>query len=220
MKNHPCPYSNEILEYFQGLVRPGAMVLDNMAGSGKIHELKNCYTFGVEIEPEWALAHPRNICGDAMNLPFPDDSFDDVFVSCAYANRLADQYLPPDSDTSTRLTYAIRLGRKLSKNSGARYGFNKSYKEIHTAAWADAARVLKSFDSKDRIDGGRSRFILNVKDFYIKGEKQLVTDWHVETLTSLGFQEMFRVELESSGWKLSPHRLRDNEKIIIFDYMN
>lgn len=69
----------------------GLRVLDNFAGVGLIHELP-FDTWGTELEPEWACAHPRTLVADATRLPFPDGSFDAVATSPTYANRMADTY--------------------------------------------------------------------------------------------------------------------------------
>lgn len=211
MANHPCPYPDSVLEVFQDIVdaelNHEAIVLDNMAGIGRIHELSGCQTVGIEIEPEWASQHSRNICGDATALPFASSTIDAVFVSCSYGNRLADQYLPPDHDTSSRLSYAISLGRKLSEGSGAKLAWGPKYQALHASAWAEAGRVLKR----------PGLFVLNVKDYFIRGERQQVCVWHQKTLESLDFHLAHVIELpEQLGWRNSPTRLRDHEKVFVF----
>lgn len=216
--HHPCPYPESILEVFQQIVderlTPDSLILDNMAGIGKIHMLKRCLTVGIEIEPEWAAQHPLNICGDATSLPFSTNSIDAVFVSPAYGNRLADQYLPPEADRSSRMSYAISIGRKLSEGSGAKLPFGSKYCDLHVAAWTEAARVLKASHSPRP-----ALFVLNVKDYFIKGERQEVCKWHQETLESLDFHLVDQIDLPGQlGWRNSPTRLRDHEKVFVFQY--
>lgn len=83
-------------------------ILDPMAGAGRVHELGGVTiqdagmdsepravsfeTVGVELEPEWAAAHPRTIVGDALRLPFADITFDAIVVSPTYGNRMADHH--------------------------------------------------------------------------------------------------------------------------------
>lgn len=70
-------------------------VLDPFAGVGRIHELhveQGHNTVGVELQPEWAAAHPRTVVGDATRLPFPGGSFDVIATSPCYGNRMADHH--------------------------------------------------------------------------------------------------------------------------------
>ena len=80
---HPAKFSNPILAVINEVLaeeskrqgRPYS-VLDPMAGVGRIHELDHRYiseTIGVEIEPEWAAAHPGTEVGDATALRWPED---------------------------------------------------------------------------------------------------------------------------------------------------
>ena len=80
--NHPAKFPTKVLEIFQDHVNnqpEPPIVLDPFAGVGGIHSLENCRsTAGVELEPEWAAAHPNTACGDSAQLllAVPDDSID------------------------------------------------------------------------------------------------------------------------------------------------
>lgn len=107
--DHPATFSAEVLPhlaaaldqviaagpYLTGPVRG----LDPFAGEGlKFHALADPYDtdllelVGVELEPEWAANHPRNIVADSTRLPFDDQSFDIAVTSCCYGNRMADDH--------------------------------------------------------------------------------------------------------------------------------
>ena len=77
--NHPAKYSQKILDAFAAVIISNAKVLDPMAGTGKIFDLENkrpdLDIYAVEIEPEWALAHPKTTIGNALYLDWPDGFF-------------------------------------------------------------------------------------------------------------------------------------------------
>lgn len=81
---HPAKFSDSFLHEVQCLLEAhlpaGGLVLDPFAGDGGVHQLASdrYRTVGVEIQAPWALAHPGTIQGDALYLPFRDDSFDCV----------------------------------------------------------------------------------------------------------------------------------------------
>lgn len=213
--SHPCAYPREVLDAMQTHVNrtePGCgstvKVLDPMAGIGRIHDLHGCWTCGIELEPEWATQHDRNIVGDATNMWFfPDDSMDVIAVSPAYGNRLADQYLPPESDRSRRYTYATSLGRRCSDRSGAALQWGDAYRELHEAAWAESVRLLRP--------GGL--FLLNAKNHVRRGEEQPVLEWHIATLIALGLSVVEDAVLGTDGIKHSPHRDRFPERLIVLE---
>ena len=89
---HPAKFSDSVLENASFFINAGWRVLDPFAGVGRIHEITKADTWGIEIEPEWASAHPRTLVGSALHLPFRDASFDCIFTSPTYGNRLADHH--------------------------------------------------------------------------------------------------------------------------------
>ena len=96
---HPAAFSDAILRYLANSdLLPSGVLLDPFAGIGKCHRLASADRrfIGVEIEPEWANCHPDTVVGDALALPFEDESFDGCLTSCCYGNRMADSHNAKD----------------------------------------------------------------------------------------------------------------------------
>ncbi len=187
--SHPARYSNAILERFAEVIvglwgeREHMRVLDPFAGTGRIHDLpatlpeafrSAIHTTGVEIEPEWAAMREGTVIGSALCLPFNDETFDVVATSPTYGNRLADSHNA--SDPHLRRSYTHDLGRPLDDDSSGDLQWGPRYRTFHTAAWTEAARVLRP--------GGH--LLLNIKDHVRGGEQQPVAAWHTASLTRLG----------------------------------
>jgi len=141
----------------------------------------------VEIEPEWAALNPRTTLGNALALPWPDDYFDSVCTSPTYSNRMADHHEAKDS--SRRNTYRHALGRPLHPDNSGAMQWGPQYREFHAKAWTEARRVLQL--------GGV--FVLNIKDHVRKGQRQHVTQWHIEALMDLGFAIVEHVAVDCPG---------------------
>jgi hypothetical protein len=194
----PSKYSKPIIQKFKELVdahgNKGDYILDPMAGVGGIHKLRDIcktkpITVGNELEHEWAACHPSTTQGNCLSLPYPDGFFDWIMVSPPYGNRMADTFTPSKEDTSIRNTYRHRLGRELSEDNsgGMQWGFE--YQQFHLKAWTEAYRVLRP--------GGF--FVLNIKDHIRKGERQKVTEWHLNALKRTGLTIHSSHEIELSG---------------------
>lgn len=211
-RDHPAPFSDAILNELAELTTDGFIVgrvLDPFAGKGRVHELADRYglplvTVGVELEPEWAAWHPRTIVADATALPFPDRYFDTVVTSPAYGNRFADSY--DGRDGSKRRTYRLSLGRLLHHRSGARLHWGNDYFRLHLAAYDEANRVLAR--------GGYA--IVNVSDF-IKGRVVVpAVDWHVNALTTAGFDVIECREVTTPRYREGAnHELRVPAEVVI-----
>ncbi|MGA0894617.1 MAG: ParB N-terminal domain-containing protein [Ilumatobacteraceae bacterium] len=197
---HPATYPQAVLDIFAELAAGHCSdedipsVLDPFAGVGTIHQLRDQLlvdTVGVELEPEWAAAHPDTICGDSRRLEelLPDRWFDVIATSPAYGNRLADDYQA--SDPQARRSYAIDLGRSLTDGSGAGLHFDTDgeYEELHRTVWWQAVKMLRP--------GGL--FLLNCKDFQRDGRIVPVTGWHVGVLADLGLTAIDIRTLPAAG---------------------
>jgi tRNA G10 N-methylase Trm11 len=177
MTPHPAKFSKAVLEVVDSLLIPGGWVLDPFAGVGGIHALyPKCKTVGIELEPEWALQHERTMVGNALNLLFPDATFDAVATSPCYGNRMADHH--DAKDASSRITYKHKLGRDLTPGNSGAMQWGDEYRHFHVAAWVEAVRVLKP----------NGQFILNISNHIRNGKEVGVSDWHAGVLGGLGLE--------------------------------
>jgi len=188
---HPARYTAHLIPHLAEALRGCRSVLDPMAGVGGIARVAALagvsQVVGVELEPEWAGAHPCVIEGNALALPFPDDTFDAVCVSPTYGNRMADHH--EARDRSVRHTYRHALGRPLHPDNSGALPWGPAYRDFHHRAWSEALRVLRP--------GGR--FVVNCKDHIAAGELVPVTGWHVDTLAGLGCVLRARWTVDTPG---------------------
>lgn len=213
MTKHPAPYSPAVLEAMQRWLdklaehtyawyRP--LIIDPMAGTGRIHQLKGYITFGVELEPEWAEMHPQTQVGDATKLQYPNEYFDGCCVSPCYGNRMADHHNALDG--SYRRTYRHLLGRQLSPNNAGAMQWGDEYRALHQEAWAEVYRVLKP----------GAPFLLNMKDHIRQKKRQHVTSWHFTTARALGFNLVAVESIATPGFRFGENRDRCVEKLLVF----
>jgi hypothetical protein len=128
-----------------------------------------------------------------------------------YGNRMADHHVAKDS--SKRMTYTHQLGRPLSENNSGAMNWGPKYWDFHIAAWREQTRILKP--------GGL--FILNVKDFYRTRtinrtrvtEQVEVCQWHLDTLTDLGYQVEREVIVPVRGMRMGAnHKKRMGHEMV------
>lgn len=110
LRPHPATFSKKVLTTIRQVLQPEAVarghlkVVDVFAGCGGVHDLAEqaISTVGVELEPEWAHAHPDTFVGSVLDLPTaPDGSdwtrrFDALVTSPCYGNRMADHHEAKD----------------------------------------------------------------------------------------------------------------------------
>lgn len=214
---HPAEFPKPILAAIAATLsqyQSGPVLLDPFAGTGGIHRLRgivpNKYeTIGVELEPEWAMASPHTIIGDATHLPIASSSIDTVVTSPCYGNRMADHHEAKDG--SYRHTYRHLLGRPLSEGSAAGLQWKSpAYKELHQSAWAEVSRVVRP--------GGL--FVLNIKDHRRANQRMHVSAWHAATISSIGFRLVSVQSVTTPGFRFGSNLSRPMpEKVLVFVHL-
>ena len=182
-RSHPARYTKALLTTFARMLDGAQRILDPFGGEGGVFLLENwlpgVQIEAIEIEDQWAVCHPRTTLGNALALPWEDGYFDAICTSPAYGNRLSDKRRPEGSKWKKGVTtYADMLGEDLHPDNLGGLPWGDVYRAKHTLAWIEADRVLRP--------GGR--FVLNCKNHIRNGELQLVTEWHIECLSELGFE--------------------------------
>lgn len=207
---HPAKYTDVLLSAFVKMLSGSNRILDPFGGTGKVFLLNRWYPLAeihaIEIEPEWAAINPRTTLGNALALPWQDNYFDAVCTSPTYGNAMADGLRNPENWSNKEykyFTYAQKLNRKLHQDNSGSLHWNKCYQEFHVKAWLEASRAL-------RVGGV---FVLNIKNHIKAGIEQPVTEWHIETLLSLGYELLEHVKLNVPSMRFG----QNSEKRIEFE---
>lgn len=178
---YPDAFHRNELELVAKYLRPGALILDPMAGLGGVHYLRHLVdevkTVGVEIEPEWS-SHPFTICADSTRdlvKLFGVNRFDAIVSVPPIGN-----YTSKPSPTPRLSTYRDALGRPLHPRNAARFFFhNDQHKELLADIWRQSVEVLKP--------GGHVYFL--GRSFFRRQRNQDGTMFHLQTLHDLGLWE-------------------------------
>ena len=207
---HPAKFGPDIMAVIGRHAR--GRVLDPFAGIGRIHAIAGLgdvtTTTGVELEPEWAAAHPSTIVGNALALPYRAATFDTIATSPCYGNRMADHHEAHDG--SRRYSYTHCLGRSLHPESSGLLGFGERYRRFHVQAWDEARRVLRP--------GGL--FIVNVADFMRRGQTMPVVSFHRMALGRLGLALIHEIYLPKRGLRDGANRgeRTPHEVVLVLSY--
>lgn len=212
---HPAKFTDSIMEELPSILRALAIgsediILDPFAGTGRIHQLRDhgYKTIGIEIEPEWAAMSPFTFVGDATFLPSSWDKCIAVWCSSpTYGNRMCDHH--DAKDGSKRLTYKHCLGRDLHPmNTGQMPFKSESYKVLHRRAYIEAYRVIRDKNGF---------LIVNLKNFYEKGNLIDIVSWHRGAIERAGFHHVMTRKVETPGMRFGANRQRvDHEVIMVF----
>lgn len=186
---HPAKFSQVILDLLEVLVKffdlQDKYVLDPFSGVGRVNSIGATKSIGNELEVDWASEDNsfRTVQGNALSLPFRDNSFGAIVTSPTYGNRMADCHVA--KDVSRRNTYTHAIGHKLHPDNSGSLQWGDKYREFHEQAWVESLRVLEP----------SGIFILNISDHIRKGAIQQVTAWHRDCLKSLGLTELTEYKL-------------------------
>lgn len=208
---HPAPYNKKLFPVMASMLWGCHDLLDPMAGEGNIFKLRGYFTptpniTAVEIEPDYAKAHPEVQVGDALHLDSKDDVFDAIGVSPAWANRLADHHNAKDG--SRRITYKHCIGHDLHPNNGGQLQWGPKYRAFITQAWTEARRVLQP--------GGR--FVLDIGNHIRGGVEIDVAGWMKGEMVRLGYHYITEVKVKTGRLRYGRnHELRiDHEFVMLF----
>lgn len=182
-------------------------ILDPFAGRG-LCDLESTWPWadwsGVELEREWAAAHPGIVHASVLDMPWDRPTFDALVTSPCFGNRMADSHDAKDacgacsgsgrrptmgggdnaeacrnckgSGLSDRITYRHKLGRPLTDGSAAGMQWGREYRDFHMAAWAATLAALKP----------RALIVVNVANHLRGGIEQRVVEWHLTAWFQLG----------------------------------
>ena len=203
--DHPCPWSPEALREVAHVINdlttgtfggpPSLHLVDPMAGGGSIYRLVDeamltdpRWTItATEIEPAFAAHDPRVAVEDATialrRTGRGQRAPDAIVTSPPYGNRMADTYIPPASDTSTRFTYAVSLGQPPVDGSAAALGWGPAYR----GAMAEIYAAIASAAAPDTI------VIIDMADHLRDGVVEPVTDWTSRHLQAIGLRQIQRL---------------------------
>lgn len=209
---HPAKYSKAVLAEFLRQIAAEAerehrhlAVLDPCAGTGErlgalMDELGHIFV-GVELQPEWAAAHPAVIEGDCRKMPAEwTGRYDVLATSVVYPNRMTDHHVATDpcrrcvggvsrtldpecnvcggSGLSRRNTYTHALresGAEPAAGSMVVMPWGPGYRAAATLALQEFVRVTRP--------GGLVLF--NIKNHLVDGVEQRVAEWYLHAFVAL-----------------------------------
>lgn len=214
--DNPAKFSREILSAIEPLVDKERAflgceptILDPFGGVGLVHTLGS-KTMAVEIEPEWAAAHPRTKVGDSRRLAkiFPRRRFWMVITSPTYGTRMSDHHNAQErckacgGKGKIQSDYpAPRRGWEpceKCEGKGFRVYVRNTYKHklgrdltpgnSGEMQWGDSYREFHAavwLQVPEVMEPG-GLFVLNISNHIRKGIEIDVAGWHKETILANG----------------------------------
>ena len=212
---HPAKYTDKFLPVFAELLKGRENVLDPMAGTGKIAEIRKFGYSGRitcnDIEPEWQVGEKYQIdewhFTDAANMDWAEDGqFDAICTSPTYGNRMADSFIARDG--SKRVTYRHFLGHDLKAENTGHMHFGERSRDKHLAIWRECKRVLAH-------DG---LLIVNVSNHIRKGAVIDVVNFHKGAIRNMGLtlKDEILIETPRMGFGANANLRVQNESILVF----
>jgi tRNA G10 N-methylase Trm11 len=190
---HPAKFSESILDELGRILtrhRVTGTILDPFAGTGKVFALARpgLKIVAIELEPEWASAHPYTQVGDARDLPgcgIEPGSLAAIVTSPCFGNRMADHH--EARENSVRATYRHKLGRMPTEGSAAVLQWGREYRAWHRDVYRGFYEALRP--------GGLA--VINVSDFIRGGVVMPVSAWHRDVWLGLGCELLETVDVET-----------------------
>lgn len=254
---HPTKFSPSVIAAIQPILHAHYMgaehrcgrtykVLDPFAGIGGVHVLNHTkqtlVTIGIELEKEWADAHPRNQQGDATALPFEDEWIDAVITSPSYGNRMADAYdgrgkcklcegngiVRARVDYKGQEGYIDELCERCAGNgvdSSKRMTYRLSLGRPLTKGsgaglqWGNGYRQLHQVAAGEmhRVLRPGGLIVVNMSNHIRKGREMDVVGWWHMVLAKVGFRGITRQQVETPRMRMGEnHQLRvECEELIV-----
>lgn len=139
---------------------------------GENDTCRTCGGDGLNHGSDW-MSKPCALCeGDHYRRDCPDapEALDGTLGACGRCDGSGIR-------ASSRMTYAVKLGRKVSDGSAAAMQWGPEYRQFHADAWREARRVLPF--------GGH--LMVNISDHIRSELLQGVSIWHAATIARIGF---------------------------------
>jgi len=148
------------------------------------------YTF--QAGPDHVAAVVRSVEPLSQAIPVYDLEVeeDHSFVAEGVVVHNSDRFVPGEGweeARKSRNTYTHALGRPLTSGNTGAMQWGPAYREAHIAIWREADRLLAP----------NGRIILNCSDHIRAGKVVPVTQWHIDTICSLGYTVTQREQVQT-----------------------
>lgn len=245
-KPNPAVFNDAVLKVIERNLRRQRRLLDPFAGTGKgvDYMVEHGHSVvGVELEPEWACQSKYVEVGNALQLRWRASSFDGIFTSCTYGNRMADHHNAQEVCKACKGTGWIGehgpkfqdgkltnecekcggKGKRVYKRHTYKHYLGRDLSPDNSGAmqWGPEYQDFhqRAWKEADRVLRRGGRFVLNIKDHERGGEWMPVTEFHRETLLALGLKQVRHLKVETQGLRHGEnYELRaEYESVIVFD---